>query len=89
MSCRIIQRIVDQDKTLQAELTDAGVDLDLVFALVRGHPTPELLVSKPVENAYIHFFKQNYFQVWIKFNCIAIVLLYNYFQHVFLLFRRS
>ncbi len=50
MSCRIIQRIVDQDKTLQAELTEAGVDLDLVFALIRGHPTPATLVSVTVQN---------------------------------------
>ncbi|VDD80200.1 unnamed protein product [Mesocestoides corti] len=44
ISCRIIQRIVNKDEHLRTLLNDAGVDLDLVYALIRGHATPELKI---------------------------------------------
>lgn len=44
MSCLIIKRIVTKDDSLRDFLKDGGVDLELVYALIRGHPTPELVV---------------------------------------------
>nr|CDS16351.1 Metal dependent phosphohydrolase HD region [Echinococcus granulosus] len=43
MSCLITERIVAKDEPLRDLLKDSGVDLELVYALIRGHPTPELV----------------------------------------------
>ncbi|KAM7540226.1 hypothetical protein Aperf_G00000026693 [Anoplocephala perfoliata] len=42
MSCLILRRIVAKDEILRNMLEENGVDVDLVCALIRGHPTPEL-----------------------------------------------
>ncbi|KAL5111154.1 Deoxynucleoside triphosphate triphosphohydrolase SAMHD1 [Taenia crassiceps] len=43
MSCLVIKRIVAKDELLRDFLVNSGVDLELVYALIRGHPTPELV----------------------------------------------
>eukprot|EP00108_Taenia_solium_P012440 TsM_000700800 transcript=TsM_000700800 gene=TsM_000700800 len=44
MSCLIIKRIVTKDDSLRDFLKESGVDLELVYALIRGSPTPELVI---------------------------------------------
>ncbi|VDM31557.1 unnamed protein product [Hydatigera taeniaeformis] len=44
MSCLIVKRIVAKDHPLRDFLKASGVDLELVSALICGHPTPELVV---------------------------------------------
>ncbi|VDK34327.1 unnamed protein product [Taenia asiatica] len=52
MSCLIIKRIVTKDDSLRDFLKDNGVDLELVYALIRGNPTPEL-VERLQEKTFI------------------------------------